>query len=67
MTIVHGAKNQTFLPESTALTLQALSEANGAGLYQRFVIPRYGHIDCIFGKNAHRDVYPHILAHLQAT
>ena len=67
MTIVHGAENQTFLPDSTAIALKAMSDANGAELYKRFVIPRYGHIDCIFGKNAHRDVYPHILAHLETT
>ena len=24
-------------------------------------IPDYGHLDCIFGKNAVYDVYPHVL------
>ncbi len=32
--------------------------------YERHVIPEYGHIDCIFGKNAYIDVYPFILKHL---
>ena len=64
---VHGAENACFLPRSTAETMAELSEANGKSLYQRKLIPNYGHIDCIFGKNAVRDVYPHILEHLEAT
>jgi cholesterol oxidase len=64
---IHGEKNECFHPESTELTVAELSRANGAGLYKRHVIPGYGHIDCIYGKNAARDVYPHILAHLEET
>jgi len=64
---IHGAKNACFLPESTARTLARLSEANGRQLYERHVIPGYGHIDCIFGKNAAKDVYPLIVAHLDKT
>lgn len=67
VTFVHGAENACYLPESTAETLALLQRANGANLYQRFVIPDYGHIDCIFGKNAARDVYPSILAGLDPT
>ncbi|MGZ5890945.1 MAG: hypothetical protein ACXWJS_10170, partial [Hyphomicrobium sp.] len=61
------AKNECFKPESTARTLARLSEANGKQLYERHVIPGYGHIDCIFGKNAAIDVFPHIVAHLDKT
>ncbi len=67
VTFIHGAENLCFLPESTAMTVEALSERNGADLYTRHVIPNYGHIDCIFGKNAARDIYPHVLKHLEAT
>jgi cholesterol oxidase len=67
ITFIHGAKNECFLPESTEITLHDLSEANGSSLYKRQVIPGYGHIDCIFGKDAVRDVYPFILEHLEAT
>ena len=42
----------------------SLINANVADYYERHVIPEYGHIDCIFGKNAARDVYPYILRHL---
>ncbi|HEV8377068.1 MAG TPA: alpha/beta fold hydrolase [Candidatus Polarisedimenticolia bacterium] len=63
---IHGAENACFLPESTEITLETLREANG-DLYCRHVIPGYGHIDCIFGKDAARDVYPFILEHLERT
>lgn len=64
---IHGEKNQCFLPKSTERTLNALRAANPAISYDRVVIPGYGHIDCIFGKDAVRDVYPHILRHLEQT
>ncbi len=64
---VHGAENQCFLPISTQMTYDALRAANGNQLYTRHVIPGYGHIDCIYGKNAAFDVYPYMLEHLQAT
>jgi cholesterol oxidase len=64
---IHGAKNACFKPESTARTLQRLSQANGRQLYERHVVPGYGHIDCIVGKNAARDIFPLIVAHLDKT
>ncbi len=64
---VHGAENACFKPESTARTLERLAQANGRQLYDRHVIPGYGHIDCIFGKNAAHDVFPLIVAHLDKT
>ena len=39
---------------------------NGPKLYHRVVVPDYGDIDCIIGKNAARDVFPLILAHLRS-
>jgi cholesterol oxidase len=64
---IHGAENGCFLPKSTEDTLAALTEVNGPTWYKRRVIPNYGHIDCIFGKNAAHDVFPHMLEHLEAT
>lgn len=66
ITFIHGEKNSCFLPESTAITYRLLQEKNGTSLYERHLIPDYGHIDCIFGKNAVKDVYPYILKHLEA-
>lgn len=67
MTFIHGAENSCFLPESTAKTMELLARSNGAHLYQRHVVPSYGHIDCIFGKRAVFDVYPLILRHLETS
>jgi cholesterol oxidase len=67
ITFIHGAENMCFLPESTARTVELLREANGPTWYQRHVVPNYGHIDCIFGRDASRDVYPLIVKHLDAT
>jgi cholesterol oxidase len=67
VTFVHGAENECFLPESTELTLAALRKANPGVPYARHVIPGYGHIDCMFGRDASRDVYPVIRGHLEQT
>ena len=64
---IHGEENVCFLPESTEKTLEALQAVNDSTDYDRIVIPKYGHIDCIFGKNSAVDVYPHILEHLEKT
>jgi cholesterol oxidase len=64
---IHGAENHCFSPESTEKTYEVLRSSFDQNQYSRHVIPDYGHIDCIFGKNAARDVYPHILAHLEKT
>ncbi len=55
------------MPESTERTLQRLIEANGKDLYERHVIPDHGHIDCIFGKNAVKAVYPLVRKHFERT
>lgn len=64
---IHGQQNECFLPQSTEITYNLLCQKNGPSLYTRSVIPGYGHIDCIFGKNAVSDVYPLILRHFEAT
>ncbi|KAG0051520.1 hypothetical protein BGZ83_003600 [Gryganskiella cystojenkinii] len=72
--LIHGAKNQVFVPESTLKTVEQLRETmlpetgmtyDYKGLYRREVIPGYGHLDCIFGDRAYKDVYPFILDHLE--
>ena len=64
ITFIHGEKNEAYLPKSTALTYARLCEANGASWYRRHVIADYGHLDCLFGVDASRDVYPLIADHL---
>ena len=65
--LVHGAKNRSWLPEGTRLTYDWLCRENGPAQCRREVIADYGHHDCIIGRNAVRDVYPHILEHLERT
>jgi cholesterol oxidase len=65
ITFIHGAENACFLPRSTEITYEYLREHYGEDRYRRHVIPNYGHIDCIFGKDAHRDVFPYIVEHLE--
>jgi cholesterol oxidase len=64
---VHGEHNHCYEPVSTLRTYERLVAKNGAQLYDRFVIPGYGHIDCMFGKNAVVDVFPLVLEHLEKT
>jgi cholesterol oxidase len=64
---LHGEKNECVLPRATEITMERLVAANGAGWYSRRLIPHYGHVDCIIGQHASRDVYPHIVAHLETT
>ncbi|HEY3596193.1 MAG TPA: alpha/beta fold hydrolase [Paraburkholderia sp.] len=64
ITFIHGAENRCYLPTSTEMTYDMLVEQFGPGNYARHVIEGYGHIDCIFGKNAAVDVYPTIARHL---
>jgi len=64
---IHGGLNECFLPESTQRTLELLGSTHADISYDRVVIDGYGHIDCIFGANAARDVFPHIVAHLDKT
>jgi cholesterol oxidase len=64
ITFIHGADNQCFDPSSTKIAFEELCTHFGAQQYSRHVIPGYGHIDCIFGRDAARDVYPFMLAHL---
>ncbi|MDG2239710.1 MAG: GMC oxidoreductase [Longimicrobiales bacterium] len=65
ITFLHGADNACFLPESTQATMAALADANGPDFYHHTVIPDYGDMDCLIGKDAARDVFPLILEHLE--
>ncbi|GLR79045.1 FAD-binding protein (plasmid) [Azospirillum oryzae] len=64
ITFLHGSLNHCFAPTGTQRTMERLTAANGHEWYERHVIDGYGHIDCIFGKEAATAVYPLILRHL---
>lgn len=59
-----GSKNLCFLPESQERTYEFLSR-HRPGKDSLHVIPGYGHLDVFFGVNAHRDVFPQMLAELE--
>ncbi len=64
---IQGAENRCYLPASTERSFQRLCQVNGPDLYDRHLVPGFGHIDCIFGKRAIEEVYPLILEHLERT
>ena len=43
-----------------------LKEALLDGVYDRFVVQGYGHLDCWMGKDAWKDVYPRVRHHIEA-
>ncbi|XP_078359087.1 uncharacterized protein LOC144643643 isoform X2 [Oculina patagonica] len=61
ITFVVGENNTVFVPESTRTTYELVKEAHPNQEYEWIQIPDYSHLDCIIGKNAVYDVYPHIL------
>lgn len=62
--LLHGARNPLFHPEGSLRTLRWLQAANDPSLYQRVVVPDYGHLDAVIGRNASRDVFPIVSQHL---
>lgn len=62
---ISGERNACYLPQSTEITYNLLRQKFGDEHYSRAVIANYGHIDCIFGRNAVNDVYPVMLEHLE--
>ncbi|KAF9105958.1 hypothetical protein BGX27_009389 [Mortierella sp. AM989] len=73
--LIHGEKNQVFTQEATLKTVEELRNTNlpqtnmtfdSKSIYRREVIPGYGHLDCILGDKAYKEVYPFILSHLEA-
>ncbi|WP_088287103.1 alpha/beta fold hydrolase [Ideonella sp. A 288] len=65
ISFVTGARNQIFDPETISRTYHWLAAHNGIGLYDRFVFPDYEHMDMFIGRDAQRDVYPHLLGRLK--
>ena len=61
---VHGAESEAFRPEGTEATVVALRASVDPELVSRVFVDDYGHLDLVIGKNADRDVFPLLLAHL---
>jgi pimeloyl-ACP methyl ester carboxylesterase len=60
--LLTGDRNHVFTDSNVAC--HELLEGTRPGLQDLVVLPGYGHQDPFMGKNAHEDVFPHILAHL---
>lgn len=61
--LLAGRDNKCFLPESQRRTF-AFLEGHRPGYHALRVLPGYGHLDVLFGRNAVRDTYPTILEEL---
>lgn len=60
-----GQNNRSFLPESQQRSFDFFA-GHRLGRDAFHLIPGYGHLDVIFGKNAWRDTYPLILKELRS-
>lgn len=63
--IIQGAECAPFLIKGADLTYHRLCSRFGEEQYAHDLVSGYRETDCIFGKNAVRDVYPLILTHLE--
>jgi hypothetical protein len=61
---VSGAENRMFVPRSTEVTYELLSELNGQDLYRRTVYPNFGHLDCYISDAAADAIWPDLAATL---
>jgi cholesterol oxidase len=62
-----GRDNALFRPETSRKTYDRLVKANPDVPYKWVEIPGYGHLDCVIGRHADVDVYPHIVKHLRGS
>jgi cholesterol oxidase len=61
-----GERNRIFLPAGARATYQKLRERNPGIRYEFQLLKRYGHLDSMIGRHAHRDVFPYIRRFLDA-
>lgn len=65
VTLIAGEKNQVFQAKNIEKAIDYLKAKNGKENYKAVIVKGYGHTDCLVGKNASHDVYPHLLEHLE--
>lgn len=64
---VQGSKNPIFRPEGTKATVAWIDAAHGQGSATYLELPDYAHLDTMIGRNAADEVFPAIVAHLDAS
>jgi cholesterol oxidase len=62
---VTGEHNRMFMPEGLRRSYELLRGAHGDALYTHRVVGGYAHLDLWLGRDAERDVWPHVLAGLE--
>ena len=66
ISFITGGLNQIFDPETVLRTHRWLVDHNGPEHYDLHVFEDYAHMDMFIGRNAARDIYPHLLKRLDA-
>jgi hypothetical protein len=61
---ISGEENRMFIPQSTKDSYQLLCERNGETHYRRTVYQGFGHLDCYFGEDAAKAIWPDLAASL---
>ncbi|MCB9762101.1 MAG: alpha/beta fold hydrolase [Alphaproteobacteria bacterium] len=64
--LLYSTRNGAVSPGTSQRTWQALAEVHGDGRHRWERVPGYGHLDTLVGRDAHRDVFPRIVEHLDA-
>lgn len=62
---IQGSKNYIFKPKGMQRTLDWLRTHHDPALHELLRLEGYAHLDGIVGTHAARDVYPHIIEHLE--
>ena len=62
----HGTANKVFDPRSAVRSWGRTKALQTGHPVRLFMAEGFGHMDFLFGKNAHRDVYPHLCKFLRA-
>ncbi len=65
--LLSGKGNITCKAIAIKTTYEWLCKDNGASYCDLVEMPGYGHIDCLFGKDAAEDVFPHWPNHFEKT
>jgi hypothetical protein len=63
-TLIAGGANRCFLPSSQRRTFEWLDRLE-PGRHAFLEVPGYTHLDLLFGRDAHRDVFPHVVGALR--
>ncbi|KAF0475607.1 FAD/NADP-binding domain-containing protein [Gigaspora margarita] len=69
MFLVHGDKNVVFDIVATRMSYDTLIKTNAHHMdqYRIFEAPGYGHVDCLWGNKAYKEIFPEMLKHLEDT